>query len=444
MLKIISRVAVITVLAALSAAAHAVAVNQMFVFGDSLSDSGNAAALTPVAPGVSFFPPSDPNLVSNVPIPLPYDYVFSNGPTAPEQLASLLGTAPSLPAWPRSPDNSNPNFAVGGAMTGAGPTVATLPPGTQGLCCNYNFLVNSPTGLQPGTNPNVPSGFPAVQFTGINNQIDLFALRLSSGAIPAFNPSTTLFSVWGGANDIFLALALAQELGSDPMVNLSPADQAALIQAYTVNAAKNIGLDIAALAGLGAENFLVPNMPDLGQTPFGLSEGGEGSPFSMELTGISMGFNAVLDATITQLQAGGLDIIEFDTFDALHELIDSGIFADTEHPCLDTTNSSTVEATLPNVIGGCQGYLFFDSVHPTVSTAAILAAEMQVAVPEPNELALLAVALLASGWFGLARRRLESCARSATFIPCCGRPFHAACRRTGNQESLRTQPWEYP
>jgi phospholipase/lecithinase/hemolysin len=387
MLKVFSRRAALIALGAsvlFSPTGHAIVVDQMFVFGDSLSDSGNAAALTQVAPGVSFFPRSQPSGISN-PVGLPYDYRFSNGPTAIEQLAGLLGTAPSLPAWPTIPDNSNPNFAVGGAMTGPGPTGANIPPGLQGLCCNYNWLVDYPAGLQ--------SNFPAVQNTGMNNQIALFQSRLANNSIPGFDPARTLFSVWGGANDVFLALALA----SDP--NLTAQQQAAVLQGYTINAAQNIGLDIGALALLGGRNFLVPNMPNLGETPFGLSQ----DPAMQGLfTGLSNLFNTVLDGALAQLsQDPSLDIIEFDTYQALDDLIHSGIFANTTQPCLDLTSANP----LANVLGGCQGYLFFDPVHPTVATAAILAEEMRAAVPEPNVLALLAAALLALGWLRVARQR---------------------------------------
>ena len=265
MLKIVSRNAVFAALGAglfLSPAAHALVVDQMFVFGDSLSDSGNAAALTqlpspPYPTNSSFFPPSQPNTFGPNPAGIPYDYRFSNGPTAIEQLAGLLGTAPSLPAWPASPDNSNPNFAVGGAMTGPGSANASIPPALQGLCCNYNWLVDSPAGLK--------ANFPSVQNTGINNQIALFQSRLANNSIPSFDPARTLFSVWGGPNDVFLALSLAL----DPNPGLSPQDQAAVLQGYTINAAQNIGLDIGALALLSGKNFLVPNMPTLGETPFG-------------------------------------------------------------------------------------------------------------------------------------------------------------------------------
>jgi phospholipase/lecithinase/hemolysin len=358
---------------------HALVVNQMFVFGDSLSDSGNAAAMTQVAPGMAFFPPSQPSPVPGLGIP--YNYRFSNGPVAAEYLAGYLNIGPSTPAWPSVPANSNPNFAVGGGMTGAAPGLPAIPLPQQALCCNFNWLVNSPSGLQ--TTP----AFLPVKDTGLNNQVSLFASRLSSGAIAPFDPTTTLFSVWGGPNDLFLALAYA----GNPAFNLTPAEQATVLQAYTINAALNIGTRIAELAALNAEHFLVLNMPNIGATPFAANAG-----LIPELTGLSMLFNTVLDGVLDGLRANlGLDIIEFDAFTALNDLIAGGAFANTAQPCFDETN---VQQSIARILGGCQGYLFFDGVHPTTAAHQILAGQLYALVPEPGALALLAAALLALAW----------------------------------------------
>jgi phospholipase/lecithinase/hemolysin len=377
----------------LAPAAHAL-VTTMFVFGDSLSDSGSAAAMTAVGPGLSFFPPSQPSPVPGLGVP--YDYRFSNGPVAVEYLAGYLGIAPSTPAWPESPANSNPNFAVGGAMSGIGPTQTppippfpttpiALPPGTQGLCCNFNWLVDSPAGLQ--------AGFPEVNLTGLNDQVALFKSRLTSGAIAPFDPATTLFSVWGGANDIFLALALVDALG------LGGADAALVLSSYAANAALNIGARIGELALLGGKHFLVPNLPNIGATPFAADAG-----LIAELTGLSLLYNGVLDGTLDALRAGfGLDIVEFDTFTALNNLIASGAFAITGEPCLDTSSPATIGASIPTILAGCPGYLFFDGVHPTTAAAQILAQQLYSAIPEPGPIALLAAALLVLG--GLRRAR---------------------------------------
>jgi phospholipase/lecithinase/hemolysin len=368
-------------------AGHALVVDKMYVFGDSLSDSGNAAAMTQVAPGVSFFPPSQPSGVPGLGVP--YNYRFSNGPVAMEYLAGYLGTGPSAPAWPSAPATANPNFAVGGGMSGAAPISPLIPLPPAALCCNFNWLVDSPAGLR--TTP----AFLPVKNTGLNDQVGLFASRLAGGAIPPFDPTTTLFSVWGGPNDVFLALAYA----GNPAFGLTPAQQSVVLQAYTINAALNIGNRIGELAALGAEHFLVLNMPNIGATPFAAGAG-----LIPELTGLSILFNTVLDGTLDALRASlGLDIIDFDTFAALDGLIASGAFANTAAPCLDTSTPATIAASIPTILAGCPGYLFFDGVHPTTAGHQILAQQLFRAVPEPGSLALLAAGLLLLG--GLRRAR---------------------------------------
>jgi phospholipase/lecithinase/hemolysin len=229
-----------------------------------------------------------------------------------------------------------------------------------------------------------------VKDTGLNNQVGLFASRLGSGVIAPFDSATTLFTVWGGPNDLFLALAYAR----NPAFGLTPAEQAAVLQAYTVNAALNIGTRIKELAALDAENFLVLNMPNIGATPFAAGVG-----LIPELTGLSILFNTVLDGALDGLRASlSIDIIEFDAFTALNNLIASGAFANTSAPCLDTTSPGTVAASIPTILGGCQGYLFFDGVHPTTAAHQILAGQLYAQVPEPGAFALLAAALLALVW----------------------------------------------
>lgn len=137
-------VLVVTACALSAQPAHAVPFSQMFVLGDSLSDSGNVYIATA---GATSSPPF-------APIPsLPYaSGRFSNGPVWVEDLAGLLGVsaAPSLAG--------GTDYAFGGARTG--PAGASTPPSV----------------LAQGA-----------------------ALR---AAYPGGLPHNALYVVWGGANDV--------------------------------------------------------------------------------------------------------------------------------------------------------------------------------------------------------------------------------------------------
>ena len=111
---------------------------QLYVFGDSYSDSGSG-------------------------------YVDTNGPTAVAFLDQRLGIPFTWYGDPRYTKTQGLNFAISGAGSGSGP-------GRR-----------YPTGEMLGI--------------GMKNQVDQFVAFTKTGDIPKFDPATTMFFFAGGLND---------------------------------------------------------------------------------------------------------------------------------------------------------------------------------------------------------------------------------------------------
>ena len=315
--------------------AYAAPYSQFVVFGDSLSDAGNAASITS-----NLFPPSPP-----------YAGTFSNGPTASQYMANLLGVSVSL-GWSGLSAAAN-NYAVGGGLNGIG---------------NYNVQIGNPPGLG--------AAFPLMAATGIHQQIERYAVV--NPVVP--NAASTLFMVWGGPNNIFLGA----ETGGDPSL-------------YVPAALADLGNDLLMLAGMGARNLFVPNMPDLGLTP----EARNAGPAAMAgLSALSAAYNGGLAALLAGLDASfdplGIGLYSFDTAAFFAEVTaNPGAFGLT-----NVTGSCLFTAP-----GLCSTYLYFDNVHPTTVTHDLLALQFATAVgivPEPAMSGLLVVALV--GLWGVRRR----------------------------------------
>jgi outer membrane lipase/esterase len=189
--------------------------SNLFVFGDSLSDSGNNAVV--LAPNVTPVPISGNSFIPTFPYASGH---YTNGQVWAQDLALSLGLSanPSL--------LGGTDYAFGGARTGP----------------------LSPNALPGGLlNPFPPS---------LETQVAFFLLQFANVA-----PSTALYVVAGGGNNARDALVSAAGCGADPVcIN-------GIIQSTVATFAGDIGTIDAELEGAGARKIVVWDVPDIGLTP---------------------------------------------------------------------------------------------------------------------------------------------------------------------------------
>ncbi len=248
---------------------------RIYVFGDSLSDTGNLYRL------------------SGGLLPSGFEGRFSNGPLWVEYLAEALGMT-------IAPED---NFAIGGATTG---------------------------------HLNINNGLNGRSYPGLLDQVATFAATSNPE-----EAAETLFVVWAGANDFFVALRFGQ----------SPSE-------LIGNGVGNTAQAVQQLWQSGARHILVVNLPDLGLTPMALATGmGPG------LTQLSAAYNQALDAALDSLAAAGITTIRVDAFATLREMVG-------EPARFGFTN---VQDPLLVAGGNPDEFLFWDDVHPTTVGHAVFA-----------------------------------------------------------------------
>ena len=253
-----------------------------------------------------------------VPVSPPYvNGEFSNGPVWIQDVAQNLG----YPAIKTESGRWCIDFAYGGAHTGQTPAHQANP----------------------------------TDFTG---QIGQFDAQVA-------NPQPhALYAIWIGANDVLdiannTALTLAQQ----------QADVGAAVQ--------NEVAGIQALAARGATDFAVLNIPDLGKTPDEMAR----PTVTQSATDLSALYNVELADAVTKLTASGaLKIDLIDTFGLLNLAIANPTaagFTDVTTPAwtgnLTASNSGTLNPAA--------GHLYFDDLHPTAQTHALLASSVTDTLP---------------------------------------------------------------
>jgi outer membrane lipase/esterase len=213
---------------------------------------------------------------------------------------------------------------------------------------------------------------------------------------PVADPNA-LYLVWIGANDM-----------SDAITNavLDPPDAGTIISNAIAAVMASTGNALATLAGLGAQHFLVPNLPDLALIP---AINGVGSPALSALAHqVSVGFDGALDALLGMPVFDPLDIRGLDVYGEVNAIVSDPAgfgFTDTTHACYsgDVDGSPLGGPNPPTVCANPDQYVFWDYEHPTAATGAILGQlAYSAAIPEPP--GLWALALVAAA-FATWRRR---------------------------------------
>ena len=272
--------------------------DNLVVYGDSLSDSGNVF------------------LLSQGQGPDPAHYWqgrWSNGMVWSEDLASLMGLSHGLllsqimMAQAQAPVFGSLFFnnAFGGAETGSG------------------------------------AELPVVDFLDQVNQAVAAQVQI---------PQNTLVAVWIGANDFLNADLSTQEK----------------VAAVIGNAVTNIVTGLTRLTdNMGATNIAVFDLPDLGATPRN-----NGTPQgAAQGRALSQAFNNALGQAIGGFAAAhpGVNIYPISSFNLFDKaLAQPGLYGFTNN-----TDAALLEGATFN---SAQGYIFWDTIHPTAQTHRLLAA----------------------------------------------------------------------
>jgi outer membrane lipase/esterase len=335
--------------------------------------------------------------------------------------------------------------ALAGAAQAAGPfTGVTAFGDSLSDAGNYAAGLGLPVPLRFTTNPGQTAiedvaGFYGLTLTrsatgGTDYAVGSAGVLTNTPLAPAFVPTVTqqiagylaanpkldpnrLYSVFGGANDIFYhatavgAAAVASQLIAAQTAGL-PAQQAAAVAAQIIAtvqqqagvaaletpnqaglAINQAGVQEARLVGqmldAGARYVVVFALPDIGRTPSASAQNAVAPGTAAALTQLSTVFNTALNSNLS----GRTGIIPVNTFAFLNEVLASPAqfgFVNTTTPACTTASSLTcTPATLVNATAPTN-FVFADGVHPTTAAHALFAQVVESEVTASQQAGLLA------------------------------------------------------
>lgn len=338
----------------------------IYIFGDSLVDSGNAQD------AANFFdalPPPFPSVDDPAPASLGYfEGRFSNGYNFADLLSiELTGTAPST------------TFPYG-FPSPVGPIPFDVPNGTR-----LNFAYGGAQAIQGSE--FVPD---------LTRQVSAYA------GLPGPADPNALYVITIGGNDLRQLVPRTSPIAPEPLGDARLATVADVVLGQT-----------ARLFELGARNILLTSAPDIGLMPRYLGTPDEaarraaGSDFSEQL-------DLYLLSEIDQLALNPDQRLTYLSFNSLTDSVFSNPsafgFSNVTAPCLAVVRPS------PGM--NCDSFFFFDDVHPTASAHRLVASSILgtlsgSAVPEPDTWAMMLVGFGAVG-AAMRRRRRNLVSKSAS------------------------------
>jgi phospholipase/lecithinase/hemolysin len=203
-------------------------------------------------------------------------------------------------------------------------------PSTQGI--NFAFG-GATTGLDNTIDPRLP---------GLQQQVGLFTQLVP--ATQAANPDA-LYVLWAGANDYLPTESTAFTPFNTPETTIG-----------------NLSFALSTLAAVGAKNFLVVNLPDLGELPRTNK-----TPNSSNLNTLTSLHNTSLTATINALRStagSDLNINQVDVNSLFSDAIsnpDKYGFTNVTDACINNLTCVLGNQSEQNK------FLFWDFVHPTTA-----------------------------------------------------------------------------
>ncbi|MBI3836647.1 MAG: SGNH/GDSL hydrolase family protein [Planctomycetia bacterium] len=366
---------------------------QMFVFGDSLSDTGNVYAKATLnisdSTGVLYngpanFPGPKPPALSgnglvNNQINATYNYTkarFTDGTdTTPataiigvweEQLAKRLNLA-----LPEPSTGGGTNYAYGGAETKGGQTT---------IASTSGFITTTVTSSATVDN--------------LGQQIANFSFDHFCGCAPRQTADpNAVYTIWAGGNDLINAGDAAVKAAKN-----GQAFDATTVTAAEATAVANVKAGINTLYDLGANNIVWPNLPPISLTPHV-----QAWLNNVTDAGIKANIQTVIDAE----KMAAANFAEDEAF-AIADLKtqDQGI----KVAGVDVWSLFTKIAANPgdfgftNTTSPAQGqnvnpdnYVFWDDIHPTTKAdqmiaGAAYASTVAAGIPEPSTFMLLGIA----------------------------------------------------